>query len=113
VNLKICPHTGQPGRSKCNLCINDLRKKHRAADPETYRGYSRKWHRKKYGVNTGERRVGTCPLCDAEGVELRPDHNHETNKLRDWICARCNMALGFMEQNSNLRRLLAYLEKHK
>ena len=57
--------------------------------------------------------MGICPICE-ELKKLVIDHNHLTNKLRDRICHRCNMALGFIEKCGPdlLNKLHKYLEKH-
>lgn len=56
-----------------------------------------------------------CGLCKRPlGKELAHlDHDHETNKLRDFIHRDCNLAIGLLEDDPNLCRLAAeYLEKH-
>lgn len=56
-----------------------------------------------------------CGLCKRPLGKERAhlDHNHRTNKLRDFIHRDCNLAIGLLEDDPNLCRLAAgYLEKH-
>jgi hypothetical protein len=47
-----------------------------------------------------------CELCGIYGKELKKglcyDHDHKTGKFRGWLCGRCNMALGMVNDNSEL-----------
>jgi recombination endonuclease VII len=46
-----------------------------------------------------------CRLC--------LDHCHATNKVRGWLCARCNTSLGRMEDSPELlQSMITYLKKH-
>ena len=41
------------------------------------------------------------------------DHDHDTGKFRGWICNKCNLALGNMNDNLEYaRRLVKYLESY-
>ena len=64
-----------------------------------------------------------CAVCGLEEraisntsgkrLPLAVDHNHETNKVRDLLCYRCNAVIGFMERNPELYiRMLDYLLRH-
>jgi hypothetical protein len=61
-----------------------------------------------------EAQNGICTLC---GRPLPPvakchwDHNHQTKKYRDVLHRRCNIALGYIEDELH-ELALAYLEKH-
>ena len=40
------------------------------------------------------------------------DHNHDTGKVRGWICSPCNVTLGAFGDNTiNLKRAIKYLEE--
>jgi hypothetical protein len=55
-----------------------------------------------------------CGLCKRPlGERAHLDHNHRTNKLRDFIHRDCNLAIGLLEDDPKLCRLAAeYLERH-
>jgi hypothetical protein len=78
--------------------------------------------RKTYGLSTEkyneifERQNGKCAICNKHQKELsRPlnvDHCHSTNKIRDLLCDRCNLTVGYVE-NCNINDILNYINKHK
>jgi hypothetical protein len=69
----------------------------------------------------------TCPGCERTEKQVRDslkyrgrkkhrvwslDHNHDTGEFRGWICNKCNLALGNMNDDLEYaRRLVKYLEK--
>lgn len=54
---------------------------------------------------------GDCAIC-GEHRELVVDHCHDTGRVRGLLCHRCNVALGWMnDQPENLRRAASYLEQ--
>ncbi len=59
-----------------------------------------------------------CEVCGAfvgkgkQGIHY--DHDHITGKFRGWLCARCNIILGWAKDNSETLIALAdYLKKSK
>lgn len=57
-----------------------------------------------------------CAICgDPEkGKGLAVDHNHQTGKVRELLCGRCNPAIGFLRDDPVLaRKLASYLDKHE
>jgi ABC-type xylose transport system substrate-binding protein len=44
-----------------------------------------------------------CEVCKkpSDGEVLRCDHDHETGKFRGWVCSRCNIVLGVIDQLEN------------
>ena len=78
--------------------------------------------RKAYGLSTEkyneifERQNGKCAICNKHQKELsRPlnvDHCHNTNKIRDLLCDRCNLTVGYVE-NCNIDIILQYINKHR
>jgi len=67
---------------------------------------------KKYGIsldtfnNMYEIQNGCCAICGKHENEfLKPlavDHNHMTGQIRCLLCTKCNMGLGYFEDNSSL-----------
>lgn len=67
----------------------------------------------------------TCFICERTADELSTygkkkksvwvaDHNHATEKFRDWLCHKCNMGLGNLGDNvERCKRAVEYLSKHQ
>lgn len=51
-----------------------------------------------------------CAICKSD-VRLFLDHDHKTGKVRQFLCPRCNTALGFLE-SSPIPKFIDYLKKH-
>ena len=53
-----------------------------------------------------------CPLCRRISKRrLVWDHDHATNAFRGYICHRCNVALGLVDDDAEtLLRMIAYLD---
>lgn len=97
--------------------------------PGKIASYDRVWNlKRKYGISLEEYNAllaaqnGVCAICgkmeshihkSGKLKELAVDHCHKTKKVRGLLCFNCNQALGrFQDSMENLRRALAYLEKH-
>jgi hypothetical protein len=79
----------------------------------------------KYGITISEfndmfiKQYGKCACCNSDfKMNGKPseracvDHNHKTNKVRDLLCGRCNLAAGNVQDSSfKARQLASYLEK--
>jgi len=57
-----------------------------------------------------------CAICNAHEESLTRDlvidHNHDTDRVRGWLCHNCNRAIGMLKDDSYvLRRAVAYLEQ--
>lgn len=51
-------------------------------------------------------------LCK-ETHKLALDHNHKTGKLREFLCFRCNMAVGYARDSIKIiNSIKKYLKKH-
>ncbi len=63
-----------------------------------------------------EDRKGLCDICgksSTNGRSLSSDHNHKTGKCRGFLCTRCNMALGYFQDDiARIRKAADYLEKY-
>lgn len=65
---------------------------------------------------------GVCAICCKKETyknrygtvrELSVDHNHTTGKVRGLLCARCNAAIGMLEEDvPRIHVLIRYLEHH-
>lgn len=58
-----------------------------------------------------------CKICGKDlknnKIETAIDHCHNTNKVRGWLCQRCNRGLGiFNDSPSLLRKAANYLESY-
>lgn len=76
----------------------------------------------RYGVSVDyllemrARQNNACALCDRSGevARLVLDHDHETGRVRGWLCMPCNTGLGRLGDNSaGLMRALLYLSQDR
>ena len=74
--------------------------------------YKANLRRLKRESNAGRTAPEQCELCGAFG-KICFDHDHTTGKFRGWICARCNSALGFVKDNSELLLKMSEYVKSK
>lgn len=61
-------------------------------------------------------KYSVCAICGTNSGKrgLCIDHDHKTNKVRGMLCDRCNMALGFLNDDIGLLyKSIEYLNKHK
>ncbi len=77
-----------------------------------YRATRRKAGRKALGIldATGEAKVGECPICLRQDTKLLCDHDHQTGKIRGWLCILCNTWLGPTD-DGRAKRAVEYLAK--
>ena len=63
----------------------------------------------------GRSRPDVCDIC-ATNPFRKPiafDHSHKRGHFRGWLCGRCNVTLGYVEDDVQLlRKMIAYLERH-
>jgi len=107
--------------SACKECDKARVKARHQANPERTRNNDLK---RNYGITLQEHQEmydnqnGLCAICKNEGdgkwKKLCVDHDHETGKVRQLLCRRCNMVLGQVYDNiSLLEEHIKYLKKHK
>lgn len=61
----------------------------------------------------GRKRSKKCEICSKRSKTCF-DHDHATGLFRGWICRRCNIALGFVEDDIKLlSKMIEYLIKNK
>lgn len=76
-------------------------------------------YKKNYGISLEEYNAllesqnGVCAVCEGKtGRKLSVDHDHKTGKVRGLLCVKCNLALGYANDNKNiLLGLVEYLDK--
>lgn len=76
----------------------------------------------KFGITAAiyfdmlEEQGGVCYICQGPeigGRRLAVDHCHYTGKVRGLLCARCNRAIGMLEDSLELvERAAEYLRKY-
>lgn len=93
-------------------------------NPDKTRLYRRRQHLKTYGLSVEEwqsmrdEQMGRCAICGSQ-FGSNPgnccvDHDHDTGKLRELLCNRCNVGVGlFGEDPENLINAAEYLRRHK
>ena len=88
---------------------------------------SRVWRRNrhlkvKFGITEDEfqkileKQDGICAICGREqyGRTLDVDHCHKTGRIRGILCHRCNMGLGYFQDNIELlEKAKKYIKKHE
>ena len=78
---------------------------------------SRGYLLRKQEAAVGRPRPDTCEVCGEKSrtkYGMHMDHNHETGRVRGWLCSHCNTALGLMRESVLLLLKLAwYLFKHR
>lgn len=58
---------------------------------------------------------GLCPVCHQKpNDKLHIDHCHKTGKVRGLLCRKCNLGLGYFEDDIlRLENAIKYLQKHR
>lgn len=123
----------------CRSCHSNNNKAWQKQNPDKvkkdkksyYDKYPERVHNKelkhKYGITKEEYDVllsnqnNKCKVCEQEELtkgrggkvrKMAVDHCHKTNKIRGLLCAKCNQALGLLDDNvESLKRAIKYLEK--
>jgi hypothetical protein len=86
-------------------------------------GYTCKVLQKRYGITLEQynqkltQQHGQCFICGRTSKEnkkaLAVDHDHETGEVRDLLCAKCNLAIGCIEERVDLcDKIKSYLIRH-
>lgn len=126
----------RPGRrSYCKPCVKEYGREYRAtnkeklkakeaarnSDPNRERQFRDSSYKRLYGITLNDyeimfrRQDGACAICkkhNLDGKALAVDHNHATGTVRGLLCRKCNITLGFI--NDDIRTITAmfdYLEK--
>ena len=94
-------------------------------NPEQFIIYQLRRRAKEYGLDPVKMEQlyfehdGLCDICgetapsrDPRSRRLCMDHDHEEGYFRGFICRKCNLALGYMNDNPKwLREAADYLER--
>lgn len=82
-----------------------------------YRAYSRKYH---YGLTQEQfesmlrEQEGKCAICFDILETPFVDHDHNTNKIRQLLCKKCNSFIGLANESPDiLMSAIRYIQKHK
>lgn len=115
--LRIRPNKseGTPPHISCRAC-NRGHRGHNRKTPDGRASYRR---RRKYGLSDEEFAImqqsqgGRCLICHAKPKVLVIDHDHVSGVVRGLLCHRCNVALGWMNDDAtNLARAAKYLRRN-
>ena len=79
---------------------------------------------KKYNLSTEQLKElfdlqnGICGICkcilDFNSRHSHVDHCHTTNKVRGFLCSKCNIGLGHFKDNTLfLEQAISYLKEHE
>jgi hypothetical protein len=105
----------------------DVRKRYYVKNREVVRQKSKEAKRKtRYGVDKEAyarmlaEQNGKCAICDfvfdqngRKGEKPNVDHCHKTGAVRALLCNSCNVAIGNLNDDTDLlRSAIAYLEHH-
>lgn len=90
-------------------------RRYRAKNQEEYNKKMSERHRKEKNAEktflAGRPRPDVCDICGSED-RIVFDHCHSKGHFRGWVCHKCNVILGFSEDDvDRLRKLIAYLER--
>ena len=98
--------TGPDGKCyRCKSCDSDYFKQYKKDNP--FRHQSRKFNISQDVLKLlYENQKGRCAICGTHEKLLKRrlsiDHNHETNRVRGFLCGSCNQGLGYFRDNPKL-----------
>lgn len=85
--------------------------------PEKFAAYARKW---RYGLADDQfqqmlkEQNNCCAICNDALERPVVDHDHETEKVRQILCKKCNSFIGLARESEViLMSAIQYLQKHK
>lgn len=92
----------------------------KAAEPERFKAYQRRYLLRTYGLTEAEWRTlldsqhGCCAICKTPADQLHVDHDHLSGAVRALLCRRCNTGLGmFDDDEGRLLAAVAYLRRNR
>lgn len=93
--------------------LGDMKQRHRTANLFYKYKLTHEQYLEKLADQNFECGVcGRLLLVDHKSTHL--DHNHETGKIREFLCSNCNVALGLLKDDiKNIEALCLYVERHQ
>jgi hypothetical protein len=99
---------GKPGKAACGSC--------RAEKPRSRQAYERQRSLRKYGLTQEQYdqllasqndRCAACGTGDPGAKGWCIDHCHRSGRVRALLCSRCNVILGWVDEDPAVLRALA------
>mgnify|MGYP001602086222 CR=1 FL=1 len=120
---------GRDARGYCKECVRAYSRKRQKADPEKVRASRRRWREANpaHARKAQRLRAGILDLPETEAFPGDPchlcarpiqkkvcaDHDHTTLLFRGWVCSRCNIRLGALDDGLWMRQATDYLSRHE
>ena len=87
-----------------------MSEKWRKEHPERIKYLRNRSETRKKEKLAGRKKPTNCEVCGSEKI-IEFDHNHKTNKFRGWLCHKCNMVIGIVNDDTKILQLLVkYIE---
>ena len=117
---RVCGYLNRNKHGECRIC---MRERHRFLDATSVsrrEKHAALERRKKHGIGLTEQerlftsQHGKCAVCgdpiQRSTSSTHLDHDHETGRVRAFLCQKCNIAVGMVRENVRIvSRLAAYL----
>jgi Autographiviridae endonuclease VII len=110
-------------QTRCKACQHDYHllnwSKNKEKQYNNYLFRTYRLSRQQYEIML-EKQKNKCAICQngetrlhkGRDTRLAVDHNHHTGHVRGLLCAKCNAAMGFINDNIQLAKaVVEYLEK--
>lgn len=132
--MNLCPNghdrdlVGRDARGYCKECTRAASRRRQRENPEKVRASKRRWREANpaYARKAQRRRAGIlglpetearpgdpCNLCGSPILKkVCADHDHTTRLFRGWVCSRCNIRLGALDDAAWMKQASDYLERH-
>lgn len=112
--------------SWCNVCRRAANKKWRMENPQQVKTSGRRASLKRlYGISLEDydrmlqEQNNACAICNTtdtsgcKGGKFHVDHCHNSKKIRQLLCSKCNCAIGLLNEDPLLfDAAKKYLERH-
>lgn len=105
--------------NNCKSCVKEYSRLQHLKNSDKRKNQKLK---KAYGITLSQKskilknQNGKCSICKKEIETERDknvDHCHKTGKVRSILCCKCNLGLGYFDDNvQNLKNAVQYLKQH-